>query len=191
MRTIPQIITNPSPAGADLAIQSIQQELANLELTINGFQELYFDSGLIFGLAKRDERENKPILYWKGNDYFEPFFDNYKASCFFYEEDPRIANQGYQIFNLNLVVLYQPFLYKRNLDYLFQENFIQQVINGVFRRALDGKDFESIRVFTDSISVFSNYGFIKENSVFKPDKFSCFRINFQNKISIDCDTLSL
>lgn len=191
MRTIPQIVKPSSPIGADLAISNIQDRLALITYQSNSSPVNWFDSGLIFGLAIRDENENKPILYWKNKEYFETFFDNYKSFCWFYESDPRDIEGRSHRFNFSLVVCYRQMLIGRHLDYSIREWFIDAIISRVLDPSLSEEDFQTIQVFTDPNTVFNNYDIEKMNSIFKDDDYYCFRISFNHQEQIACESLDI
>lgn len=189
MRTIPQISKPADPVGADLAISGLQDRLATIQYTVDSQTLNWFDNGLIFGIAQRDENKNIPILYWKNKEYFETFFDNYKAHCFFYEIDPRNVDGRSLHFNFHLVVCYQQQLIKRHLNYSVQESFIDTILTKVMEPELTELDFQTIQVFTDTNTVFNNYDIQKMTSIFKQDEYSCFRISFTHQEQIACKDL--
>lgn len=191
MRTIPQIVKPANPIGLDLAVSGLQDRLSEITYNLSTVPTNWFDSGLIFGVAQRDEKKNIPILYWKNKEYFETFFDNYKTFCWFYETDPRSIEGRSHRFNLNLVVCYQQELIKRHVNYSIIESFIDSIITGVLESQLSEEDFQTIQVFTDSNTVFNNYDLEKFNSIFKDDDYRCFRISFTHQEQIACTTLEL
>ena len=191
MRTIPQIVTPDAPVGADLAILEIQNRLAEIQYNDAGTPTNWFKQSLIFGLAIRDEKENKPILYWKNKEYFNAWFDNYKSFCWFYETDPRQIQGRSSRFNFHLVVCYRQMMVARHLNYSIRENFIDTIIARAFEPVLAEEDMQTIQVFTDTNQVFANYDVQKINSVFKDDNYMCFRISFSHQEQFACTLLNV
>lgn len=183
MRNLPNIIAPLNPVGIDLAIKGKQDGLATLTYNKNGLDVPLFDA--VWGIAQRDEDNNKPILRLDDRDYFSPETDNYGAICFFRESEER-KYSGRVIYNCDLYVMLvnSYFSNDESIVISLKEHIINKVVN-FLRRDVEKSNRLEISVTTDTHEVFRPYS-IDIKGYFK-HPFDNFRVSFTDSYSLDCN----
>lgn len=172
----PTILAPNDPVLLDRAISDLQNAFS---------MSAWFNQGLLLPRADKDEKDEKPIVYWKGKEYYpaEPN-DNYRVVSFFYQEDPATSVGQYGVrFTLNFVCWFNQYKYSRSAGYSIREFFISDLVN-ILRRKLANEDDGSISVFRETDQIFANYS-LTDRTKFK-FPYQAFRIRFTYSTVDDC-----
>lgn len=184
----PIFISPTNPVGLDKIVAALQSVIAEaFYMNEDDVGEFYFDEGLLLPLALKDEQDERPIIYWKEDDYYpsEPD-DNYRIKSFFYQEDSSGFESMNSIqYNLNLVVWFNQDKYARNKSYQIKEFLITE-LEGLVRNYLRMEDKTSIEVFRELDAVFSNYKLTPEQKTKIKYPYQAFRIRFNISADLDC-----
>lgn len=182
MRTLPIIVSPSNPVGLDLAIKKKQEALSLLTYKKNGVDVNLFN--VVWGVAQRDEDDNKPIIKQKGLDYFSPETDNYKAICFFRESADRDYS-GRVIYSCDLYVMLVLGYFTNNEaeKISIKEHVISKVVKCLRHNAQSDHRLD-ISVTTDTHEVFNPYS-IDIKGYFKYP-FDNFRVSFKDSYELGC-----
>lgn len=187
MKVKPVIITPSNPVGLDKVVAEITQKLLSITYVDKAANTLnYFDSSLLLPVAQLDEKTEKPVVYWKGKEYFSSApNDNYRSVTYFYQEDPNDGvSYNESTFNLNLVHWYNQDKLGRNLNYSIREAIILAFKKEIIAY-LRTENMSSLTTFRETDKVFEKHTFSSDKTLMKYP-YDAFRMSFEVTIENEC-----
>lgn len=187
----PVIVANPSPIFLDKTVLDYQNRIAQASyIDAEANTALFFDSGLVFGIAERDVETNEPKLYTGSDKGRKEYYslepnDRVNSFVFFYESAPR-QQQDKQNFvaDLSLIVWYNQKAFD-SVSYRIQEALINEVVQ---RLLVNNYNYQngSMQVYTRQSDVFADFTLREETRGYLSAPYDGFRIRFRTRSLQDC-----